>query len=134
MAASWVGKELRFFVTLRNVMCSDSTALVVQMILRISSGKSKNGITRCQLRSHLAISSSPVATHVHAKTVRKQSAPHGNFWDKPRCYGFCMTSQEEVTQLLAEWGQGSQAAFDRLMPLFTPNCIAWRAATWPRRV
>jgi RNA polymerase sigma factor (TIGR02999 family) len=28
-----------------------------------------------------------------------------------------MPSPEEVTQLLAEWGRGSQAALDRLMPL-----------------
>jgi RNA polymerase sigma factor (TIGR02999 family) len=28
-----------------------------------------------------------------------------------------MTSQEEVTELLAEWGKGSQEALDRLMPL-----------------
>jgi len=28
-----------------------------------------------------------------------------------------MTSPQEVTQLLAEWRKGSQAALDRLMPL-----------------
>jgi len=53
-------------------------------------------------------------------TQKQRGNRHGPaefFADHLWCYGSGMPSPEEVTQLLAEWGRGSQAALDRLMPL-----------------
>jgi len=41
-----------------------------------------------------------------------------------------MSSPENaaVTKLLQEWSGGDRAALDQLIPWYTRNCIAWRAA------
>ena len=43
--------------------------------------------------------------------------------------GVHQTSEHEVIRLLAQWSNGDKSAFDKLMPLITMNCAAWRIAT-----